>query len=107
MKAIPLIATNIHFNFHSIVYDVRLDSNKDIGNSIGFSVCSFDIKDKDLILKPTILDKDNMRVVFTPANVIPHFYEAIFKKVIRHLSEYEVEKKNIYNIGEIVGYIMI
>ena len=107
MKAIPLIATKIHFHFHSIVYDVKIDSNEEIKDRFGTVVCDNSIKNKDLILKPTLLNKENMQVIFTPANVIPHFYESIFRKVINNISEYKVEKNNIYNVGEIVGYIVI
>lgn len=106
MKAIPLIATEIHFHFHSIVYDVKIDSDKEIKDIFGTCVCANDIKNKDLILKPTLLDSNNMQVVFTPANMVPHFYEAIFKKILHNLSEYKVEKDNIYRVGDIVGYLL-
>src|SRR5690606_16606536 len=103
MQRIGLIATSIDFTLHSIVYGVRFSID---GNFSGAVFCNNDIKHKDLVLKPTFVCSENMEVIFTAVNVTPHFYQQIHKKIIRDLSEYEVEKRNIYDIGEIVGYIV-
>ena len=101
---IELIATDIGFTVHSIIYKVEFP--KDLKGK-GVVFCSNDIKDKDLILKPTFIDKDNMEVVFAPVNVISHFYQSIIDGTIRNINEYTVEKKNIYDIGDVVGFILV
>ncbi len=101
---IELIATDIGFTTHSIIYKVEFPENK---KGVGIVFCSKDIKDKDLILKPTFIDKANMEVIFAPVNVISHFYQSIIDGTIRNINEYVVEKNNIYSIGDVVGYILI
>ena len=104
MKKIKLIATGISFTQHSIVYSVKFSDNM---NHTGIIISDNNIKHKDLILKPTYIDKENMEVIFTPSNVTCHFYQAIIDKTIKGISEYDVEKKNIYGIGDTVGHILI
>src|SRR5690606_13192199 len=104
MQRIGLIATSIDFTSHSIVYGVRFSID---GNFSGAVFCNNDIKHKDLALKPTFVCSENMEVIFTAVNVTPHFYQQIHKKIIRDLSEYETEKRNIYDVGDIVGYITL
>ena len=99
---IELIATDIGFTTHSIIYKVEFPKGL---NNTGVVFCSNDIKDKDLILKPTFIDKDNMEVIFASVNVISHFYQSIIDGTIRNINEYAVEKNNIYGIGDVVGFI--
>lgn len=108
-KKIGLIAKEINFTNFSIVYRVELEQKfKHLENTAsGVVFCANNIKDKDLILNPTLIDKDNNEVIFTPSNVIPHFYQSIFNKSIVHYDEYNVESDNIYNLDEVVGYILI
>jgi capsid portal protein len=103
MPNIPLIATEIYFTPQSIVYKVKTLNNEKVN---GVVFCHKNIKDKDLVLKPTLVDKDNMEVVFTPVNVSPHFYQQIHKKILRHLSEFENEMDRVYKVGETVGFVI-
>jgi len=103
-KKIKLIATDINFTQHSIVYSVKFLDNL---NHSGVVVSDNNIKYKDLILKPTYIDKENMEVIFTPSNVTSHFYQAIIDKTIKGISEYDVEKNNIYAVGDTVGHVLI
>lgn len=102
-KKIGLIATSIRFTNFSIIYDVELKEK--IKEVFSIVTCGQDIADKDLLLKPTIIEKSNMSVIFTPSNVTPHFYQSIYDKSIRNYHEYETERGNIYNVGDVVGYI--
>jgi len=104
MEKIELIATEIYFTFHSIIYRVKF---KNEINASGIVFCINDIKDKDLILKQTMIDKNNMEVVFTPCRVMPHFYQSIIDGTIRNIDEHATERKDIYSIGDVVGYILI
>ena len=104
MEKVALIAVDINFTQHSIVYSIR--QNSKIAHS-GVVFCSNDIKDKDLILKPTFIDNKNMEVIFTPSNVTSHFYQSIIDGTIRNINEYTIEKKSIYDIGDVVGFILI
>ena len=90
---------------HSIVYKVEFDT-EDCIVGYGIIFCPGNIKNKDLVLKPTFLDSD-MEVIYAPVNVIPHFYQAIFNGSIRNIKEYKVEKEKIYNVGDIVGYVYV
>ena len=101
---IPLICEKIEFNPFSIVYHVKCDSELRGCHPI---YCPEDVSYKDLLLKPTLLSKDNMTVIYTPSNVTPQFYQAILDKTIRNISEYEVQRNHIYNIGDIVGFITL
>lgn len=101
---IELIAVDIKFTDHSIVYTIK--QRGEIQHS-GVVFCSNDIKDKDLVLNPTMVDKSNPEVIFTPTKVIPHFYQSVLDCSIRNADEYVVEKNNIYNIGDVVGYISV
>ena len=103
-KKIRLIATKIEFTNFSIVYTVKFDG--DYGGE-GVVFCSNDIKNKDLILKHTLVDSENMEVIFTPSNVTPHYYQAILSNNIRNSGEYDIDKKGIYSVGDIVGYIIV
>ncbi|MFK5981469.1 MAG: hypothetical protein QM499_01030 [Flavobacteriaceae bacterium] len=102
-EKIRLVATSIAFTSHSIVYGVKIEG--DI-NCSGISVSLPSIKHKDLIMKSTIVDANNMEVIFTAINVTPHFYQAIHKKLLRNLSEYGVEMNKIYSVGEVVAYLV-
>jgi hypothetical protein len=102
---IRLIATSITFTSHSIVYGVKFDDSITKSTS-GIVVSLANIKHKDLILKTTIVDPDNMEVVFAVVNVTPHFYQAILHKVLRDFNEYTVELNSIYSVNEVVGYVI-
>jgi hypothetical protein len=101
---IELIAIDIKFTEHSIVYIVK---QKGEINHSGVVFCSNDIKHKDLVLNPTMIDENNLEVIFTPTKVISHFYQSILDGSIRNVEEYVVEKNNIYITGDVVGYISI
>ena len=103
-KAIGLVAEKIEFTKFSIIYHVK--ANVDISSPQHVS-SPFDVINKDLILKPTLVSKDCMKVVYTPSNCVPEFYQAIYDKTIRNVSEYEIERRHIYEVGEIVGYILL
>jgi len=106
-KKIPLIAKSISFTQFSIVYDVKIDIIEEDW-FLSPVYCADDISDKELILKPTIIQKNTTKkVVFTPSNVTPHFYQAIIEKKIQAYEEYKVELENIYKVGDVVGYIII
>jgi hypothetical protein len=102
---IELIAVDIEFTVHSIVYTVR--QRKTAIHYSGITVSCNDIKDKDLLLKPTFLDKDNMEVVFAPVSVKPSFYQDVQDRTIRNHQEYKTELNSIYKIGDTVGYLVI
>lgn len=105
-KKIGLICKSIKFTSFSIVYNVEFDIKEtSIHSNTGVVFCSNDIQDKDLILKPTMISPESMEVIFTPSNVTPHFYQSIYNGTIKNINEYEIEKRNIYGVGEIVGYI--
>jgi len=101
---IPLIATEIHFTNFSIYYKVKIDSER--GGS-GVVFCDNSIKEKDLILNPTFVNKENNEVCFVVGNVTPHFYKDIIDKTIKGFDEYESELSRIYQVGEVVGYILL
>lgn len=102
---IALIATSIDFTFHSIVYTVKYE--KDVSVNLDRAVyCPNDISDKELVLKPTLISLDNMKVCFGLHNLTPQFYQQILNKKIKDYQEYEPELKNIYIIGETVGFIL-
>lgn len=106
-KKIGLVAKSIRFTNFSIIYEVQLQGySGDISEPLPV-ICRNDIANKDLILKPTIIDKTNNDVIFTPSNVTPHFYQAIHDKTIRGFDEYKVEYDNIYKVGDVVGYVII
>lgn len=102
-KEIRLICESIDFTFHSIVYKVRADASEDFKGVVS---CVNDIKDKDLILKPTIVSKDSLEVIFNTLYVAPHFYQNILNKSLRNLSEYKEELDKIYVPGDVVGYVL-
>jgi len=108
-KKIGLIATEIEFKKHSIIYKVKFDSVLNFSDMFqGVVMANNDIKNKDLILKTTYLDQDFFEVVFVPINVTPQFYQKIFLETNSKLSkEYQIEKSDIYSVGDIVGFIMI
>lgn len=96
----PLIATSISFTAFSIVYQVKTLAT-------GVVACSPDIKDKDLVLNPTIIDKDCKEVIFTTVHAVPHFYQALLDKSLKDVNEYAIEHNNIYKVGDVVGYILL
>lgn len=99
---VPLIATEIHFTNFSIYYKVKIDSER---NFSGVVFCGNDIKNKDLILNPTFVDRENNEVCFVVGNVTSHFYKDVLDRSIRGFEEYKNELNNIYKVGEVVGYI--
>lgn len=101
-KKIGLKAKSISFTFNCIVYEVEVPEN-----CFGPVFCSNDIKNKDLTLKPTLIDSNNSEVIFSTDNVTPQFYQSILDKSIRGYDEYKTEKDKIYLPGEIVGYIIL
>ncbi len=102
-KTIRLIAKSVEFTYNCIVYKVRVESKEDV---FGVVINSNDIKHKDLILNPTIVDKDNMEVIFSTDNLTPHFYQSILNGTIRNLDDYLSEKDKIYLPGEVVGFVI-
>lgn len=104
MKKIGLIAESIYFTNFAIIYNVRL-SESVLENINPIILCCDDICRKDLIIKPTALSKENMRVVFTPSNVTPQFYQDLLNKSLKNHQEYKTELKYIYNVGDVVGYV--
>lgn len=104
-EKIGLIATKISFNQHSIIYNVKL--SKEVESGLYGIFCADSIKNKDLILKPTIYINDKSEVVFCPSNVTPHFYQSILNGTLANIKEYSVELNQIYKVGEVVGYILI
>ena len=100
---VPLIATEIHFTNFSIFYKVEIDSSRTFS---GVVFCGNDIKEKDLILNPTYIDTENNEVCFVVGNVIPHFYKDILDKTIRGFDEYKNELNRIYQVGDVVGYLL-
>lgn len=104
IRTVNLIATKVKFTKFSIIYDVACKEVKD-GSFLVH--CPFDISSKDLILKPTVIQKGQMKVVYTPSNVTSEFYEKIFNETISNHEEYYVEKKYIYDVGDVVGIIIV
>ena len=102
-EKIELIATEILFTDFSISYKVKINNPKEVS---GVVFCHKNIKDKDLILNPTFIDKENNIVTFVVANVTPHFYSDVLDRTIRGFDEYKSEIDKIYSIGEVVGYIL-
>ena len=107
-KKIGLKAKSITFTHFSIVYSVELDQDISTENICSVIMSSSDIKNKDLLLKPTAFTKDDNEVIFTPSNVTPHFYQNLYEgNNDKFNGEYDVEKNNIYKVGDIVGYIIV
>lgn len=102
-KKIRLVAEKITFTRFSVIY--HIEDNPKIKEAVPF--CPDNIKDKDLILKPTLVSRDDLRVVYAFSDVTPHFYQSILDGSIRNLSEYETEKANIYLKGDVVAYILV
>lgn len=99
---IPLIATEIIFNSFTITYRVQV--NEDVFlNHIPF--CADDIKTKELILLPVLITRDNMEVSFSLSSAFPSFYQSILDETLFDVEEYRTEINNIYQVGDIVGYI--
>ena len=103
-KKIGLIATEVSFSFFSVIYKVKPESGNDIS---GMVFCSNDIKNKDLILNPTYIDKENNEVIFETSNATPAFYQKILELSIKNSSEYKSDLEYIYLPKEIVGYIIV
>lgn len=108
-KKIGLVATEIEFKKHSIVYKVRFANVLNLKEIFeGVVISHNSIKDKDLILKTTYLDQNNFEVIFVPINVTVEFYQKIFHdKKSKLAQEYRLERYDIYDVGEIVGYVLL
>lgn len=109
-KKIGLIATEISFTQFSIVYKVELDcldSEMPVFKEAPVLCSPIDIVDKDLILKPTMISSENMFVVYTPSNMIPHYFQSLLDESLSNYEEHKVDIANYYNIGEVVGYIQL
>jgi len=65
------------------------------------------IRDKDLFLKTTFYDHKIGEVCFAPVNVTTEFYQGIFDKTLKNYSEYKIERQHIYNIGDVVGKVVV
>lgn len=114
-KKISLVAKEIKFTDFGIQYivdfkDFTIENtyilpfdNLDIS---GITFCSPDIKNKDLILQPSLVDKDNNEVFFSVCNVTPHYYQDILDRTIRNFEEYKNDLNKIYQVGEVVAYIL-
>lgn len=105
---IGLIATQITFNKHSIVYKVKPEKNIPLDRVLYKVVfCDNSIQQKDLILKSTMLTYEYMEVVFVPVNVLTTFYQKIYCEPNSKVAmEHRLEKRDIYGIGEVVAYVM-
>ncbi len=108
-KKIGLVAYEIEFTYFTIIYKVKYEKEyKDLKNyRAGIVACAEDIKNKDLNIKPTILYGKNMEVIFHALYATPHFYQSLLNKTRKDYHEYKNELKNIYQVGDIVGYILI
>lgn len=96
--AFPLIATEVSFTRHSIIYTVE---NK----HEGVVVCHNSIADKDLVLKPTIITPSNNKVVFVCMYVTTGYYQDIMNGSVHNIEELLVDLNNIYQVGEVVGFV--
>ncbi|MBT10585.1 MAG: hypothetical protein CMI02_00940 [Oceanospirillaceae bacterium] len=106
MTVVDLIAERIEFTKFFIVYHVR-PSITLINGYMGHVVAPNDIFEKDLILNPTLISHNNMKVVYASSNVTPVFYQGIFEETLRNFEEYETEKKEIYHVGDVVGKLIL
>lgn len=102
-EKIKLIAKEIIFTDFSISYKISIEHEEDIS---GIPFCTENINNKDLILNPTLINKENNIIHFVVINVTPHFYKDILDKTIRGFEEYKNEIKHIYQVGEVVGYLL-
>ena len=94
----PLIATDVSFTRHSIIYTVETDHS-------GIVVCDDSIVDKDLVLKSTVITPQNNKVIFICMYVTTGYYQDIVKGSIRNIDELMVDLNNIYKVGDVVGLI--
>lgn len=93
---------------HAIVYSVELaETFKYKGFFNGTVLTHPSIKDKDLILKTNYIDDDSWEVCFVPVNVTPQFYQDVLRGEIRNADEYRREINDIYNIGDVLGYVLV
>lgn len=103
-KTHELIANNIRFTEHAIVYEVDiLGGNNEVK---GVIMSNNDIKEKDLILKTTYFDNNRKEIVFTPVNATPFFYQGLYNKTLYNIDEYISELDAIYDIGDVVGFVL-
>jgi hypothetical protein len=52
-------------------------------------------------------DPSSPEVCFAPVNVTTEFYQGIFDKTLKNYSEYKGERQHIYNIGDVVGKVVV
>lgn len=104
-KKIGLVCHSIEFTRFSIIY--KTSPEKEILNDNYIVVAHESIKDKDLILKPTVFNKDNRNVIFTPSNVTPAFYLDLINKKIKDSDEYSFELDSVYKVGDTVAYVLV
>lgn len=103
---VNLISTKIEFTKFSIVYHVKLANDQKL-KSIHYVSANEDIVNKDLILKPVVIHEGHMKVIFTPSNMIPAFYQGILEESIHDIDEHVIERQYIYEVGEVVGSVLI
>ena len=108
-KKVGLIAYEIEFTYFTIVYKVMFETGHKLlkNRMTGIVVCSEDIKNKDLNIKPTILNGKYMQVIFHTLYTTPHFYQSLLNKTRKDYNEYKNELKNIYKVGDIVGFMLL
>ena len=107
----PLVVEAIDFNMYSVVYAVGFEDKTAAkrfreGDVLFFEVHK-DISTKDLILKTNTISLSDMRVVFTPCNVTPHFYQGILNKTLHNVEEYESELDAIFTEQDVIGYAIL
>ena len=102
-KIIELKAIGIYFTKEAIVYKVEPVNATVFISGVCFCVPS--IKNKELILKPTFIDLENMEVIFSPVNVTVGFYQGLYSKKLRSYSEFSNSLDKIYGVGDVVASV--
>ena len=104
-EKVALICESIEFTRFSIIY--KASPEKEIPDNNYHIISHSSIKDKDLILKPTVFSRANREVVFTPSNVTPAFYLDLINKNIKDYDEYSFELDSVYKVGDEIAYVLI
>lgn len=103
VTAYDLVATDIYFTRHAVVYKVKCEYD----GITGLIATMDDIKNKDLFLKTTMYDPTIGEVSFAPVNMIAAFYQGILEGTLKNADEHEPEKKDIYAVGEVIGKVVV